>query len=95
MGITQRCIKNLDAQGIYQWDEIDPAKKDFQDYITGKGRHADRVKARDRMCYWCNNKIGISMAELSRRLDITMAAVSYAVSRGEKVAKEGKYTMEI
>jgi putative transposase len=66
-----------------------------KDYITGKGRQEDRVKARDLMCYWCNNKIGMSMAELSRRLGLTIAAVSYAVRRGDKVAKEGKYLLEI
>jgi len=65
-----------------------------KDYITGKGRQEDRVKARDLICYWCNNRIGISMAELSMRLGLTIAAVSYAVRRGEKVAKEGKYSLE-
>ena len=29
-----------------------------------------------------------SMADLSKRLDMTLAAVSYAVKRGEKIAKE-------
>jgi ribosomal protein S18 acetylase RimI-like enzyme len=36
MGITQRCIKNLDEQGIYQWDEIYPSKKDFQNDIAAQ-----------------------------------------------------------
>jgi putative transposase len=66
-----------------------------EDYITGKGRQADRVKARDLICYWCNNKIGISMADLSRKLGLTIAAVSYAVRRGERVAKEDEYLLEI
>ena len=30
MDITKRCIENLDQQGIYQWDEVYPAKSDFQ-----------------------------------------------------------------
>ena len=33
MTITQRCIENLDKQGIYQWDEIYPSKKDFNNDI--------------------------------------------------------------
>jgi putative transposase len=65
-----------------------------KDYITGKGRQADRIKARDLLCYWCNNKIDISMADLARRLGLTTAAVSIAVRRGEKAAKEGKYLLE-
>jgi len=36
MDITQRCIENLDKQGIYQWDEIYPSKKDFHDDILDK-----------------------------------------------------------
>jgi ribosomal protein S18 acetylase RimI-like enzyme len=36
MGITKRCIKNLDMQGIYQWDEIYPAKKDFENDIAAQ-----------------------------------------------------------
>ncbi len=32
--------------------------------------------------------IRIPMADLSKRLDMTLAAVSYAVKRGEKIAKE-------
>jgi ribosomal protein S18 acetylase RimI-like enzyme len=36
MGITQRCIKNLDTKGIYQWDEIYPSRKDFQEDIANQ-----------------------------------------------------------
>jgi len=33
MAIIRRCIQNLDKQGIYQWDEIYPSKKDFDNDI--------------------------------------------------------------
>jgi REP element-mobilizing transposase RayT len=59
-----------------------------KDYITGRGRQRDRVRARDLLCYWCAIELRISMADLSKRLDMTLAAVSYAVKRGEKIAKE-------
>ena len=65
-----------------------------EDYITGKGRQQDRVKARDLLCYWCAIKLGISMVELAKRLELTIAAVSCAVRRGEKTAKEGNYILE-
>ena len=58
-----------------------------KEYITGKGRQQDRVQARDLVCYWCAIKLGMTMAELARKLDLTLAAVSYAVNRGEKVVK--------
>jgi len=65
-----------------------------EEYITGKRRQQDRVRARDLLCYWCATKLGISMAELAKRLDLTLAAVSCAVKRGDKVAKEGNFILE-
>ena len=65
-----------------------------EDYITGKGRQQDRVKARDLLCYWCAIKLGMSMAELAKRLDLTIAAVSCAVRRGEKTVKDDNYILE-
>ena len=59
-----------------------------KDYITHRGQQRDRVRARDLLCYWCANELGIPMADLARKLDLTLAAVSYAVKRGEKTAKE-------
>lgn len=46
------------------------------------------------MCYWSVTELGISMAELSKKLDMTLAAVSYAVTRGEKEAKKGGFYLE-
>lgn len=31
--IANKCTEHLDAQGIYQWDDIYPSRKDFQDDI--------------------------------------------------------------
>jgi len=59
-----------------------------KDYIIGRGRQRDRVRPRDILCYWCAIELGIPMADLAKRLEMTLAAVSYAVKRGEKVAKE-------
>ncbi len=66
-----------------------------RDYITGKGRQKDRVGARDLICYWAVFELGVTMVDLARKLDITPAAVSYAVKRGEKLAKEQGYHLEI
>jgi len=63
-------------------------------YITGRGRQRARVRARDLLCYWCAIELAIPMADLSKRLDMTLAAVSYAVKRGEQIAKEGGYHLE-
>ena len=58
-----------------------------KEYITGRGRQKDRVRARDLLCYW-------SVVDLARKFDITAAAVSYAVQRGEKLAKEMDYQLQ-
>nr|HPJ69200.1 transposase [Desulfobacteraceae bacterium] len=65
-----------------------------KDYIIGRGRQRDRVRARDILCYWCAIELGIPMADLAKRLDMTLAAVSYAVKRGEKAAKEAGYYLD-
>ena len=54
----------------------------------------DRVHARDLVCYWSSIELGIPMAELARKLDLTIAAVSYAVKRGEEIAKETGYHLD-
>ena len=65
-----------------------------KDYITARGRQRDRVRARDLLCYWCAIELGIAMADLAKRLDMTLAAVSYAVKRGEKIAKEAGFHLD-
>jgi len=65
-----------------------------KEYITGRGRQRDRVKARDLLCYWAAVDLGMSMVDLARRFDITPGAVSYAVVRGERIAKEGDYHLD-
>jgi len=65
-----------------------------KDYITGKGRQQDRVMARDLLCYWATVEVGMSMVDVARKLELTPAAVSYAVQRGEKMAKGNHYQLE-
>ncbi len=52
------------------------------------GKHRKRVRARSLLCYWACRELGISMAELSRRMNVSVMAISYAVQRGEELAKE-------
>jgi len=65
-----------------------------KDYITGRGRQKGRVKARDFLCYWSAIELGIPMVDLAKRLEMTLSAVSYAVQRGEKIAKGNGYQLE-
>jgi putative transposase len=65
-----------------------------KEYITGRGRHKERVLARDLLCYWTVVELGMSMVDVARKCDLTPSAVSYAVQRGEKTAKERGYQLE-
>jgi hypothetical protein len=65
-----------------------------KEYITGRGRQKARVQARDLLCYWTVVELGMPMVDLARKLDMTPAAVSVAVQRGEKMAKERNYRLE-
>jgi hypothetical protein len=50
-----------------------------------------RVKARSLLCYWA--VLGINMAELSRRLKLSLSGVSLSVKRGEKIAHNYGYEL--
>ncbi|MBW1999395.1 MAG: hypothetical protein JRJ29_15720 [Deltaproteobacteria bacterium] len=65
-----------------------------EECITARGRQKERVKARDLLCYWAVVDLGMSMVDLARRFDITPGAISYAVRRGEKIAKERGYQLD-
>jgi putative transposase len=57
------------------------------------GKHRQRVRAKSLLCYWANRELGISMAKLSRRMNVSVMAVSYAVQRGEKIAREFNFSL--
>ena len=65
-----------------------------KDYIIGKGRQGDRVRARDLVCYWSVAQLGMSLTDVAKRLDLTLSAVGYAVRRGEKESKQGRLNQE-
>jgi predicted transcriptional regulator len=45
------------------------------------------------MCYWTVRELGLTDAELATSLGVTQPALSYAVSRGEQIAKERNYNL--
>jgi len=65
-----------------------------KEYIISKGRQRERVRARDLLCYWTTIELGIPMVALAKKLGMTLAAVSYAVQRGERIANEGHHSLD-
>jgi len=62
--------------------------------VIEPGKVRQRVEARSLLCYWANTELGISQAELSRRLPLNQPAVSIAVRRGAHLARERGYLIE-
>ncbi|MBU4343966.1 MAG: transposase, partial [Proteobacteria bacterium] len=63
----------------------------FNIWATGKERI--RVEARSLLCYWAVRDLGINMAELSRRLNLSLSGVSLSVKRGERIVQEKGYKL--
>ena len=65
--------------------------------LTGYAVKFSRVKirseARSVFCYWAVRELGVEGARLARRFNMSQAAVSYAVKKGEKIVKEKAIVM--
>jgi len=61
--------------------------------IYSKGRRKLQIQARDLMCYWAVEELGLSRTDVAKRLRISQPAVGYAVNRGEKIAKKHNYRL--
>ena len=61
--------------------------------VWAAGRQREIVQARSLLCYWAVRDLGVPMISLSRRLDISVTAISKSVIRGEKIAKAKKYSL--
>jgi len=61
--------------------------------VLAPGKERSRVQARSLFCYWAARELGISMAELSRRLKISGSAVTLSVKRGEKIVQKWGYKL--
>jgi len=79
-------VKGVDletvAARVSELTDIDKS----QIFLPGKERN--RVRARSLFCYWAVRELGISMSELSNRLELSMAGISQSVKRGEMIAEE-------
>ena len=67
------------AERVCEEMNIDPPE------IWKSGKSRNRVAARSLLCFWAVRELGISMTELSRKLNISLSAVSQSVARGEKI----------
>lgn len=62
--------------------------------VWAPGKYRRIVRARSLLCFWGVRELGISMAELSRRLGISIPAVSASVARGQSIAEAEGFVLE-
>ena len=60
--------------------------------VLAVGRHKKGIATRSILCSWAMRELGISQAQLVRVLRISQPAVSMAVTRGERLAKDYNFS---
>ena len=55
--------------------------------VWTEGKYQRIVEARSLLCYWAVRELGVTMSFLSRRLRISVPAVSLSVTRGRRIAE--------
>jgi hypothetical protein len=90
--IRQReCQYQLEAEG-YGIDQIGQRAANFlnikSEQIWERGKYNRAFKARSLFCYWAVRELGVNVAELARRIEITQQSSSQMVKRGEDIPGE-------
>lgn len=60
--------------------------------VWSEGKYRRIVKARSLLCYWAVRELGVTMSSLSRRLNLSSAAISKSVIRGEMIVRENQFS---
>mgnify|MGYP001769879505 CR=1 FL=1 len=61
--------------------------------IFSRQKNPGKVKARSLFCYWASSELGISYAELAKRIGISAPGVGYSAERGKLIAQENGYQL--
>jgi len=51
------------------------------------------VKAKSLLCYWAVRDLGIGMAQIARRLNLSLVVVSQSVKQGETIVQQKGYNL--
>jgi hypothetical protein len=52
-----------------------------------------RVKEKSLLCYWAVRDLGLTIAQLSRRLKLSLSGISLSVKRGERIVRDKGYKL--
>ncbi len=64
-----------------------------EDDVWREGKFKNLVQARSLLCFWAVRELGVSMASMARRLNISNVAVSKSVARGFEIAKRNGFEL--
>jgi REP element-mobilizing transposase RayT len=64
------------------------------EHIWSAGKQRSLVMARGVLCHWAVKELGITMTSLAKRFNLSVAAISKSVVRGEKICKENRFSLE-
>jgi len=56
--------------------------------VVAEGRQRRKVTARSLLCFWAVRELGLPLTTLARQLGLSPPGVSYAVQRGEAMARD-------
>jgi chromosomal replication initiation ATPase DnaA len=62
--------------------------------LFAPGKEQSRVRARSLYCYLAARELGISQIHLSKQLKLSPTAITFAVKRGERLAREMNFVLE-
>ena len=85
--ISQGYNLKITPEGVCSVMNLEPSE------IWKVGKVRGRVAAQCLLCFWAVRDLGISMTELSRRLNISLSGVSQPGTRGEKLAEIHDYRL--
>ncbi len=57
------------------------------------GKERIKVQTRSLLCFWAVHELGMNITKLSRRLNISISALSVSVKRGEKIVNDNSISL--
>jgi len=61
--------------------------------VTAFGKSPQTVRARSLLCFWAHRRLGMTIIETGRRLNICESAVSRSSMRGQKIERKNRYEL--
>jgi len=61
--------------------------------VLSKGKRQQKVKARSLFCFWAVRELGVSLIDLTRRLEMSGSGVGLSAERGEAIARKKGFAL--